>query len=531
MRENRWKLTLLILALSFSCTAHSQTSFHTGFEENMEKYYPITQKENAEYVMQLQRPQWIDGIEGRALDLSKNAVLRKPLVLDSIETPLYGKMHELSVKVWVKTIKGAHQGTAIIGNKPDNKFDEVGWVIYTQPNGAWGVNISDGKNAYTYKPNVPRQAINDGEWHQLAFCINREKEEVWYYLDGLNVAIYNTPGLGSVNSKHRTIIGGTDEYFEYGSAGQWTAFNGYLDEISVKNEYENANSVRNSYSLYRTIEKPDELTSPLRTLVWNIWHGGRRYGKNVGVKRVIETIKDAQPDVIGLIETYGSGEIIADSLGYHFYLVSSNLSIMSRFPITETVKAFRPFNFGGAVLNLGNGKECTFLDTWLHYLPGNNFNIINKEISPKELVKAEGKTRHSEIKSILKEIKPILANSNKSPVIMLGDFNTGSHLDWTESAKGIHYEYVVQWPVSIEMKKAGFTDSFRELNIDPLLDPGMTWTPRAATSSKKYGLRDRIDYIYYKGNIKAIESKVIDYHPIMFPSDHAAVITVFEFSK
>ena len=81
------------------------------------------------------------------------------------------------------------------------------------------------------------------------------------------------------------------------------------------------------------------------------------------------------------------------------------------------------------------------------------------------------------------------------------------------------------------MNEAGCKDSFRELHMNPLLDPGLTWTPRAATSSTEYGLRDRIDYIYYRGNLKPIESKVIDYHPIMFPSDHAAVISVFNFSR
>jgi exonuclease III len=88
---------------------------------------------------------------------------------------------------------------------------------------------------------------------------------------------------------------------------------------------------------------------------------------------------------------------------------------------------------------------------------------------------------------------------------------------------------MVDWPVSKEMIKAGFKDSYRELHIDPLIDPGLTWTPRAATSSDKYGLRDRIDYIYYHGDhLVPIASKVVDYHPVMFPSDHAAVVTIFK---
>ena len=124
---------------------------------------------------------------------------------------------------------------------------------------------------------------------------------------------------------------------------------------------------------------------------------------------------------------------------------------------------------------------------------------------------------------------PAFVNADQTPIVMSGDFNSGSHLDWIEKAKDIHYGYVIEWPVSKEMDQAGFTDSYRELHINPLLDPGLTWTPRASTSSDKYGLRNRIDYIYYKGtNLAAIESKVIDYHPVMFPSDHAGVVTVFQ---
>lgn len=522
------KTSFILVTLLMSCICFSQNSFYTGFDANLETYYPVTSNSEASYVTQLQRPQFVEGIKGNALDLSENAMLRMPLVIDSLATSDYGKDRSFTVQVWVKTMVGANQGTVIMGNKEEGDLKSSGWMIYSQASGAWAVNISDGKNSYTYRPTAPRQVINDGNWHQLAFSINREKEEVWFYLDGKNVAIYNTPGLAGFTNKHRTVIGGTDQYWEYGSMGQWTAFNGFLDEVSITPEYKSYQSIEADYAKFASPENQENLNSALRVMVWNIWHGGRRYGKHVGVKRVIETIKDAQPDVVGLIETYGSGEIIADSLGYHFYLISSNLSIMSRFPIKKTIKAFRPFNFGGAVLDLGNEKELTVLDTWLHYLPGYSSNVEKKDMSEKELIKAEGKTRHAEVKQILKEIKPILKNSDKSPVVMFGDFNCGSHLDWIDKTKPIHYGYTVKWPVSTAMEKSGFIDSYRELHIDPMLDPGFTWTPRAATSSTKYGLRDRIDYVYYKGGLKPIESKVIDYHPIMFPSDHAGVITVFE---
>lgn len=516
----------IVLCLSFQGAA--QTAFYTDFDEDMDKYYPKTEKDEAVYGIELLQPQWVEGISGRALDLSENAALRKPLVLDSLGVPKYGKIDDLSVQIWVKTLNGAHQGTPVVGNMLDEDTKGPGWKIFTQPTGAWGVILSDGKKTYTYQPNAPRQAINDGKWHQIAFSINKEKGEVWFFLDGENVAIYNTEGLGSLENENRTVIGGSYEYFEWESSGHWTAFNGYIDEVSINNVFDNVETIKKNYSRFKSLPTDEILISPLRVMVWNIWHGGRRLGKHVGVQRIVETIKESQADVIGLIETYGSGEIIADSLGYHFYLISSNLSIMSRYPIKETIKAFHSFNFGGAILDVGNNRELVLLNTWLHYLPDYRSRVTKGETTSDKLVEAEKETRHSEIKSILKEIQPIISNYNNAPIIMLGDFNCGSHLDWIEETKNIHYNYVVEWPVSLEMEKAGFNDSFRELNTNPLLSQGLTWTPRAATSSVKYGVCDRIDYIYYKGKLNPIESKVIDYHPIMFPSDHAAVITVFE---
>lgn len=521
-----------ILLLSSFSIAAQELLWHLDFDTND----PLVarqriDKEEAMYKTDLLQAQFAPGITGKALDLSADALLRMPVKLDSTQVPVYDVATSFSFQVWVKTKKGAPQGTPIAGNKPAGDLSAPGWQLYSQENGAWAFNISDGKRQFNYRPTAAAQAINDGHWHQLLFSLNREKQEVWFYLDGRNVGIYNTAGLEACTSTFATVVGGSDENWEYGSVGQWHAFNGYIDEVKM---WENVVPPGEVARLYTGFRPSDQVPTPffagqLMVMAWNIWHGGHRYGQHVGVERVIETIKEAQPDIVGLIETYGSGEVIADSLGYYFYLISSNLSIMSRFPIVETVKAFRPFNFGGARIQLGEGQELFFLNTWLHYLPDYLSRVEEGKWSVDSLIIAEGKTRHAEVKQILREVKGLWQNTDVVPVIMSGDFNSGSHLDWTEATKGLHANYVVEWPVSLEMTKAGFIDSFRELHINPLLDPGLTWTPRAATSSAKYGLRDRIDYIYYKGkSLLPLASKVIDQHPIMFPSDHAAVLTVFE---
>ena len=525
-------LVFIAILLTFVNPSKAQDPiFYLNFDDKEVKE-TIVSKEEAVYMVDLQQSQFTQGLTGKALDLSAHAALRRPIKLEKGKLPNFDAQTSFSVQIWVKTLPDARMGTPIMGNKKVDDESTIGWQVYTENNGAWALLLKDGKSTYTYKPTAKRQRINDGEWHQIVVTIQRDKQEVWIYFDGENTAIYNTPGLGGLETEWSTVIGGSDEKWEYGSNGQWNAFNGFIDEVKMWKRSLTSTEVNQLYTrFYPKTQREQEQYNPkhLKVLAWNIWHGGHRYGQEVGVQRVIETIKATNADIVGLIETYGSGEIIADALGYHFYLISSNLSIMSRYPITETIKAFKPFNFGGAKLKIGPTKELIFFDTWLHYLPDYSSSIIKENKKTKELIADEAATRHSEIKQILKEINPYLKNAEALPIIMSGDFNIGSHLDWTERTKAIHYNKIVAWPESKEMKKSGFIDSYRELHIDPLRDPGFTWTPRAATSSDKYGLRDRIDYIYYKGtSLDAIESKVIDYHPIMFPSDHAAVITVFQ---
>lgn len=104
----------------------------------------------------------------------------------------------------------------------------------------------------------------------------------------------------------------------------------------------------------------------VRCMVWNIWHGGRHTGRHVGPQRIVEIMKSIDPDVIGVIETYGSGAILADGMDYQLYLISSNLSILSRYPIAEAIKIFKPFNSGAAAIDFGSGRSMVLNVSWLN---------------------------------------------------------------------------------------------------------------------------------------------------------------------
>ena len=189
--------------------------------------------------------------------------------------------------------------------KKANDFATAGWQVYTQSNGAWALHLNDGQGQYSYRPTPQRQRINDGNWHQIVFTVDRAKDEVWMYLDGRNVAIYNTPDLGGLETELATIIGGSDEKWEYGSYAQWNAFNGFVDEVKIWNRVISSQEVHALYAPYFSKKKvPDSVIKPqhIKVLSWNIWHGGHRYGEVVGVERVIETIKSTNADIIGLVD-------------------------------------------------------------------------------------------------------------------------------------------------------------------------------------------------------------------------------------
>lgn len=65
---------------------------------------------------------------------------------------------------------------------------------------------------------------------------------------------------------------------------------------------------------------PKEKPITFKVMAWNILHGGNDIEN--GPQQVIQSIKEIDPDVILMVETYGSGKRIADSLGYNFHLVA-----------------------------------------------------------------------------------------------------------------------------------------------------------------------------------------------------------------
>ena len=264
----------------------------------------------------------------------------------------------------------------------------------------------------------------------------------------------------------------------------------------------------------------------LQVLAWNIWNGGdgARYAEDESVKRakqqaIVDVIKASGADVIAIVETYGSGEAIAAGLGFHFHPRGENVSILSRWPIVEDVSVYKPFNCVGAIVELPGKQRVAVYSVWIHYVDDIWTDPRARDgRDAAELLAADGESRREEITAILRSIDEQMAKRPGVPVILAGDFNSNSHLDYVEVSQE-QYGIVVEWPVTKIVADAGFRDAYRERHpkIDRAAD--RTWSPRFPEQ-----IQDRIDFVFWRGaSLRVVEAKRLDQSEPRWPSDHAAV--------
>ncbi len=281
-------------------------------------------------------------------------------------------------------------------------------------------------------------------------------------------------------------------------------------------------------------------TQRLKVMAWNILHGANDIPD--GPENAIQVIKAIDPDIVLMVETYGSGKMIADSLGFHFHLIAPegtpldderiNLSIFSRYPFGERIDTDFPFYLGGREVFVGNQK-IRFFSNWFHYLPWEDEpEKLGKTVE--ELLEWEktGK-KYEMIQKVLPYLRQYAAETDSIPMVFGGDMNAPSHLDWGETTKGKHNGLVVPWYTTKVLEDMGLMDTYREINPNPLSHPGITWHTKGKNDAH------RIDYIFYKGDmLTPIESTsykaflgepiTIDNQKFRYPSDHGIVVTVFE---
>ena len=261
----------------------------------------------------------------------------------------------------------------------------------------------------------------------------------------------------------------------------------------------------------------------LSAMAWNIWHGGREDGEKVGPKRVVEVIQESGADIVAMQETYGSGEIISEALGFQFHPRGTNVSIHSRYPILEDVSVFQEFKCVGAIIELPDNTPVAFYSIWLPY--SEDIHVKgSRDGKTKEQLLAACDVSRIDLQEILALIQKRLAETSHDDmsIIIAGDYNSMSHLDYTEENKE-QFGYVIDWPTSRVITEAGYVDAYRVVHPEVNRMNDRTWTPRFPEQ-----FQDRIDFIYCKSNrLRVVDAEVIDLHKEKFPSDHAAVIATY----
>ncbi|MDT9701076.1 HAD-IA family hydrolase [Streptomyces sp. P17] len=257
---------------------------------------------------------------------------------------------------------------------------------------------------------------------------------------------------------------------------------------------------------------PDRLRAllpyELRVMSWNLWYGGTKVHDHRA--KQLKVIAETGVDVVGLQETYGTAaEELAEALGWHHHRAGENLGIISRFPVTARLGDPDVGFYGAAGVRIAVGDQD--VEVWTAHLDYRDYGPYVTEGDP---TVHEG-VRLAEMRDTLRRI------GDAEPVVLVGDFNCPSHLDWPD----------VSWPVTVAAEQAGLRDSYREANPDPVRDPGHTWSPVEGHPEPQ----DRIDFVLHRG-LRVLDSRsyvsgsprpLPDVADNDWPSDHAAVITTF----
>jgi endonuclease/exonuclease/phosphatase family metal-dependent hydrolase len=264
----------------------------------------------------------------------------------------------------------------------------------------------------------------------------------------------------------------------------------------------------------------------LRVMIFNIWLGGDQ----VNFARVLDGIRAAKADVVLLQEPDGATRRIAEALGWPY--ASERHHIISQYPLYEPPGGVDDFVYA----ELQPGRFVALADIHLTSDPYGPYAVREGKTAD-EVIALEQETRLPEIQVYIDMFTKVAAEG--VPVIIGGDFNAPSHLDWTEAVtKGrAQVRYALEWPVTSALAAAGFHDSYRDAHPDPVAKPGITWTygypyPHLAPDE----MVDRIDQIHALGSVTTLGSEIVgetgtpdaDIGISPWPSDHRAVVSSFE---
>lgn len=303
---------------------------------------------------------------------------------------------------------------------------------------------------------------------------------------------------------------------------------------------------------------------------FNIWQEGTM-AEN-GFQGIVDEIVFYKPDLIALVEVRNYKGVdffkkVCDTLAArgltYYYRTANDNGWISKYPILSYLSYDAPLFMHKVIVEINGCMIAAYsahLDYkhYAAYLPrgydgsGNN-KLPAPIIDINRVLEEDAKsTRPLAIKAFVKEAQKDIQNNRH--VVLAGDFNEASHLDWTERTKHLYNKNgaVIPWRSSTVLYQNGYKDSYRILFPNEKKYPGFTWVV-AKPWLKDVDERDRIDFIYYYDDLKLKPIKSYLVGPLNsyvgriqqrdggkdkirppqsnWPSDHRALITHFVCSK
>lgn len=292
----------------------------------------------------------------------------------------------------------------------------------------------------------------------------------------------------------------------------------------------------------------------LRVLVWNVQRGANQFDR--GSEKTLAVIRAAAPDVCLLQESYdidgprpNLGAWLAAELDWHQWQgKSTHLCVLT--PLTIEERRFHAA-WHGVGARLVDAKERRFLvySTWIdwrEYVPYHVRDHPEATDAALLALEAEKSDRLRQARALLQHLQKSDAMERELPLLVGGDWNCPSHLDWTaDTARVFRYRRPLALPVSRAMADAGFADVFRTVYPNPVQAPGITWTPLHRGTTATPTPADRIDRLYslpprtgwtlrpVAAHVlpRVLEDNAIEQKDRVFPSDHGALVVDFDWVR
>ncbi|MDJ1138470.1 endonuclease/exonuclease/phosphatase family protein [Streptomyces iconiensis] len=302
----------------------------------------------------------------------------------------------------------------------------------------------------------------------------------------------------------------------------------------------------------------DPVADRLRVATWNMWYDATCVLN--GDDKVIRALLEEDIDLVALQEVHryqepGTVRRLAERLGWYYHeyprlnddpVDDKDVGLLSRYPIDHDVSGFGEHYLRTAVtIGALTLQVCTVHLDHTSYGPDNapyGTRLFTPAVQEQECAS----DRAEEMKDhILFPLTPFTDRADEQPVLILGDFNSPSHLDWTSEVSTPPFN----WPATQLLEDAAYIDSYRAVHPEPTADPGLTWSPVTLWRQELQRAEplDRIDFVFHKGSrLRALDSHTLvtgnpapaEEHPAWeahpryryntWPSDHAAVVTTYE---